>query len=342
MPSLLRSTLLLAVLWLPFFPAAAAKSSGPLQIYFIDVEGGQSTLVVTPSKLSLLVDTGFAGARDAERIAAAMKDAGLTQLDYVVITHYHGDHAGGVPDLTSRVKVDTFVDHGPNVEESSATKDVYAAYAKATAHAKRVSVKPGEGLPFKDIRLEFLTAAGERIAEPLPGAGEANPYCAGEPEAPDDASENSQSLGLLITFGKFRFLDLGDLTKKKTLDLVCPNNWIGTVDLYLTNHHGLDPDNPKALVWAVHPLVAVMNNGPHKGGNPAAWQIVHDSPGLQDLWQLHYAMDAPPDHNSPQKFIANVDDKSDGSFIKVTAEPNGSFEIENSRNHFSRRYHRSD
>lgn len=333
---------MLAALWLLSIPAAWAKPPQPLRIYFIDVEGGQSTLVLGPSKQSMLIDAGFAGERDADRIAAAMKAAGIKQLDYLVITHYHGDHAGGVPDLASRVKIDAFVDHGPNTEDSSSTKDIYTAYEKVTAHAKRVSIKPGEGLPFKEIRVEFLAAAGEHISDPLPGAGEANPYCAGEPTATTDTSENSQSLGLLISYGKFSFLDMGDLTKKKEIDLVCPNNWIGTVDLYLTTHHGADPDNPKALVWALHPLVAVMNNGPHKGGSAAAWEIVHDSPGLADLWQLHYSVDAGKEHNSVETVIANVDEKSDGNLIKVTAQPDGSFDVENSRNGYLKSYHRNE
>lgn len=341
MKTLLRPTLV-GVLWFSLLSIAWAKSPRPLQIYFIDVEGGQSTLVVSPSKQSLLIDTGWAGQRDAGRIAAAMKEAGIKQIDYLVVTHYHADHAGGIADLASRVKIETFVDHGPNTEDSPSTKDIYTAYEKVTAHAKRVSVKPGEGLPFKDIRVEFLTAAGQHISEPLPAAGEANPYCNGESPASTDSSENSQSLALLISYGKFRFLDLGDLTKKKETDLVCPNNWIGTVDLYLTTHHGLDPDNPKALVWAVHPLVAVMNNGPHKGGSAAAWQIVHDSPGLADLWQLHYAVDAGKEHNSAEIVIANVDRESDGNLIQVTAQPDGSFVVENSRNGYSKRYHRSE
>jgi len=135
---------------------------------------------------------------------------------------------------------------------------------------------------------------------------------------------------------------MGDLTKKKEIDLVCPNNWIGTVDLYLTTHHGADPDNPKALVWALHPLVAVMNNGPHKGGSAAAWEIVHDSPGLADLWQLHYSVDAGKEHNSVETVIANVDEKSDGNLIKVTAQPDGSFDVENSRNGYLKSYHRNE
>ena len=319
-------------------PGAYSRTGKDLRIYFIDVEGGQSTLVVTPAGKSVLIDTGWPGGRDADRIVNAARAAGLKQIDYVVITHFHADHVGGVPDLVSRMKVATFVDHGSSTEDSDAARSLYAAYEKATKSATRVVVKPGEGLPLSDIKLEFLTAAGESITSPLPGAGEANPYCYSEAPAPADASENSQSLGMLITYGKFKFLDLGDLTKIKELGLVCPNNLLGTVSLYLVTHHGGYPDNPKALVWVLHPLVAISNNGAHKGGNPDTWQIVHDSPGLADEWQLHYAADSDAKHNVAESFIANLDEKSDGHPIEVKASPDGKFRVTNTRNNYSKTY----
>jgi hypothetical protein len=153
-----------------------------------------------------------------------------------------------------------------------------------------------------------------------------------------DPSENAQSVGMLITYGHFRFLDMGDLTKRKERALVCPNNLIGTVDLYLTSHHGLDESNSRAMVHALRPRVAIMNNGAHKGGIPAAWQIVHDSPGLQALWQLHYAVDGGKDHNSPDEFIANLGEKDEGHSISVMARSNGSFTVTNSRNGLSKTY----
>ncbi len=332
--------LLSAWVCLLLVPSALAKLPKPLQIYFVDVEGGQATLIVSPSGQSILVDTGWAGfkGRDAGRIATAAKAGHIKQLDYVVITHYHPDHVGGVAQLAERMKIGTFVDHGPNTEDSDSTREGYAAYQKVIANARHVVVRPGEGLPLKGITLRVLTAAGERLSDPLPGAGEANPYCASEAEAPVDASENASSLGLLITYGKFRFIDLGDLTKKNELELVCPNNLVGTVDLYLTTHHGLDPDNPKAMVWALHPRVAIMNNGAHKGGRAAAWQIIQDSPGIEDLWQLHYAMDAGKEHNVAEKFVANVEESSDGHYIKVSAAPDGTFTVVNARNSYKKTY----
>lgn len=312
---------------------AAPANPKPLQIYFIDVEGGQATLVVSPSGQSLLIDTGWPGyeGRDADRILAAAHQADLTQIDYVLITHYHRDHVGGVPQLVDGIKVGTFVDHGPNLEDSQVTRTDYAAYEKAIAGHPRVTVKPGWELPIKGIEVRVLTAAGEHIASPLPGAGEANRYCAAESAAPTDDTENARSVGVLITYGHFRFLDLGDLTKKKELELACPNSLIGTVDLFLVTHHGADLSNPKALDWALHPRVAVIDNGPRKGSSPAAWQIVHDSPGLEDLWQLHYAAESDRDHNIDAEHIANVKENCEGKPIKVAASADGSFTLTNTR-----------
>src|SRR5215472_8854895 len=311
----------------------AAPTPKPLEIYFIDVEGGQATLVVSPSGESLLIDTGWPGneGRDADRILAAAHQASLKQIDYVLITHYHRDHVGGVPPLLDGIKVGTFLDHGPNLEDSQVTRTDYAAYEKAIAGHPRVTVKPGWALPIKGIEVRVLTAAGEHITDPLPAAGEANSYCRAEPATPEDPTENARSVGVLITYGKFRFLDLGDLTKKKELGLACPNNLLGTVDLFLATHHGTDLSNPKALVWALHPDVAVIDNGPRKGSSPAAWQIVHDSPGLRDLWQLHYAEESDREHNVDPEHIANVKENCEGKYLEVTAEKDGSFTLTNTR-----------
>src|SRR5438045_682649 len=297
-------------------PVASAKSAKPLDIYFIDVEGGQATLVVAPSGQAMLVDTGWPGfnGRDADRIVSAAKAAGIERIDYVLITHFHRDHVGGVTQLASQIKIGTFVDHGPNMEDAVDPREDYAAYEKVAAHSKRLTVKPGDQIPVKDINVQVLTSAGEHIIAALPRAGQVNPLCASEPEAAADSTENARSLGTLVTYGKFRFIDLGDLTKRKEKDLVCPNNLVGTVDLYLTTHHGLDQSNAKVIVDALHPRVAIMNNGAHKGGKPEAWKTVHDSPGLQDLWQVPYAEDAGKDYNVPENFIANLN-QTEGAYI---------------------------
>jgi competence protein ComEC len=335
----IRLIVCLLVVGLLLCAGALAKAPRPLQIYFIDVEGGQATLVVSPSRESMLIDTGWPdfNGRDAERIVRAAKAAKLKQIDYVLITHYHRDHVGGVTQLAERMKIGTFVDHGPNLEDSDAAREDYAAYEKVVAKARRIMVRAGDGIPIRGLTVRVLTAAGEHIADPLPGAGEANTYCDSEQEAAADATENARSLGVLITYRKFRFIDLGDLTKKKELELACLNNLVGKVDLYLVTHHGLDQSNAKAIVWGLHPGVAIMNNGSHKGGSPEAWQTVHDSPGLEDLWQLHYAEDAGKEHNTGEKFIANSGGK-DGNYIKVAAEPDGRFTVENSGNRFRKDY----
>lgn len=329
------------VLCLGALVGLAHARSKPLQIYAIDVEGGQATLIVTPSGQSLLIDTGWSGfnGRDADRIVAAAKTAGVKKLDYVLITHYHRDHVGGVPQLAERIPIGTFVDHGPNLQDAEDPREDYAAYLKVAARAHRTIVKPGDTIPLKGIKVQVLSAAGEHISEPLPGAGAPNSSCGLDPEPPADPGENARSLGTLITFGQFRLIDLGDLTRKKELELFCPRNLVGTVDLFVVSHHGFAESNSKAMVWALHPRVAIMDNGARKGGTPVAWQIVHDSPGLEDLWQLHYAVDGGNEHNVAQALIANPEENPDaGHYIKVIAHADGSFTVVNSRNNQAKTY----
>ena len=319
-------------------PSAEAKSSKSLHIYSIDVEGGQSTLLVSPSGKTLLIDAGWPGKLGADRVVTLARQLKIKKLDYVLITHFHHDHVGGIPDLVKQIKVGTFVDHGANREDSDITRKDYEAYQKVIAGSKHIVAKPGDHIHIKGLSVVVLTANGQHVAHALPGAGQANPFCAGEPDWTVDHSENAYSLGTLTTFGKFRFLDLGDLTKKKEAELMCPNNPIGSVDLFLVSHHGLDQSNSKALVDAVHPRVAIMNNGARKGASPEAWQIVHDSPGLAALWQLHYAEPGGKEHNVVDDFIANTETSSDGNHIEVTAHPDGTFTVKNSRNQFERTY----
>ena len=326
-----------AFLLIASIPAAHARS---LEIFFIDVEGGQATLIVSPSGQSMLVDTGWRGfdGRDADRIVRAAKAAGIKQINYVLITHYHRDHVGGVPQLADRMKILTFMDHGPNTENSRAPQEDYKDYAATFQKAEHVVLKPGDTIPLKGVTVNVLTANGEHVAAPLAGAGQPNPFCASTPKREPDPSENARSVGFLLTYGNFRFLDLGDLTWNKELELMCPNNPIGPVDLYLTSHHGLNQSGSPALVDAVHPRVAIMNNGARKGGSPDAWQIVKDAPGLEDLWQLHYAFEGGKEHNVPDPFIANIDENCQGQYLKVTVESNGSFSVFNQRNKYQKMY----
>ena len=331
-----KSLFSLLFLTLPLF--AAGKT---LDIYFLDVEGGQATLFIAPSGQSLLVDTGWPGfeGRDAKRIAGVAKMAGLKAIDYVLITHYHVDHAGGVPNLISAIPVKTFIDHGTSVETTPAGKTLVSDYDTARAKAKHLIAKPGFHIPIQGIDFEILTAAGNQISSPVAGAGQANSFCSGVKMKDPDPSENAQSIGSLITFGKFRAIDMGDLTWNKEYALACPVNLVGAVDLYLTTHHGLNQSNNPALVDALHPRVAIMNNGARKGGSPEAWQTVRDSPGLRDLWQIHTSVEGGAGHNVSEQFIANPDEKNDaGNWIKVSAESDGSFTVTNGRNNFSKTY----
>ena len=333
----MRTSLLTLFLLSALIPARAQQA---LNIYFIDVEGGQSTLFVSPSGQSVLVDTGWAGnnGRDASRIMEAAKLAGIRQIDYLVITHYHADHVGGVPQLAARIPILNFVDHGPSVEHGVQADGLYDAYRQVRAKGHHILAQPGEAIPVQGIHVQVLTAAGREIANPLPGAGAPNPFCKGVQRREHDPSENAQSVGILITYGKFRIIDLGDLTWNKELDLVCPSNKIGTVDVYLSTHHGMNLSNCPAIVHVLRPWVAVMNNGATKGGSPEAWQTIHTSPGLEDIWQLHYAEAGGKLHNGAEPYIANVSSGSDGHYIKLTAFPDGTFTVTNSRNGKSKTY----
>jgi beta-lactamase superfamily II metal-dependent hydrolase len=318
--------------------ALAAQSGGALDIYFIDVEGGQATLFVTPSGQSMLIDTGYPGFgdRDVSRVLSTIKGAGLTRLDYLLVTHYHNDHVGNAATIASKIPVGTFVDHGPTVETDDAARALYEGYVKARAAARHLLVKPGDKVPIRDLDVTIVTANGAHITQPLRPPAAPNPACAAFKSKEVDPSENARSVGSVIAFGQFRMIDLGDLTWNKEHELACPANLVGTIDLYLTTHHGLNQSGAPVLVHALQPRVAIMNNGPGKGGEAEAMRIVRQSPGLEDFWQLHYA-DTAGDANMPPPMIANLD-TSAAHFIKVTAQRDGSFTVTNGRTKDTRRY----
>jgi beta-lactamase superfamily II metal-dependent hydrolase len=353
--------------------SAQNKSSKTLDMYFIDTEGGHSTLYVSPSGESLLIDTGSPGNRDPDRIMAAIQAAGVTRIDHLLLTHYHGDHVGGLQELATRIPIAHFIDHGVTSEPKEMVPGFQKMYAEMSAKAKHTVVVPGDTIPFAGLTVTVVTSHGQVLKTPLAGGGNPNPACAGF--VPRDEShvdpDNPMSVGVVIAYGKFRTINLGDFTWNKEQELMCPNNPIGTVDLYLTSHHGIDQSGSAALVHGLRPRVAVMHNSAFKGGAIQTMQILHTSPGLEDIWQLHWAYAAGLEQNSPGLFIANMDDNAaianvllnppptfgqrrapggpgapgarkehtgPAFWIKASAEADGTFSVTNTRNNFTKTY----
>jgi competence protein ComEC len=334
-----------------------AQRSASLDIYSIDVEGGGATLFVSPAGESLLIDAGNPGSRDAGRIAAVAKHAGLRQIDYFLASHYHSDHVGGVAELAAQLPIRNFVDHGSEMHDEGRFRGsdaMFASYLAARAKGRPLQVKAGDRVPVAGLDVHVVSSDGVLITKPLAGGGRANSLCRDFTPQEEDRSENARSVGVVVRFGRFSMLALGDLTWNKERDLVCPNNLLGHVDVYLTTHHGLNLSGPKVLVHAITPRVAVMNNGPRKGASREAWTTVRSSPGLEDLWQLHYSVERPgtailnetqpsggPALNVPEPFIANLDEAAEhepAHFLRLAASKDGSFVVENPRNGHRKTY----
>jgi competence protein ComEC len=291
---------------------AAQTSTTALNIYYIDTEGGQSTLFVGPTGESLLVDTGNAGERDLSRIAETLRAAGVSRIDHMWTTHFHGDHIGALLELAKQFPVQHFYDHGaPHANDRIISAAFLTAYTEIS-QGKRSIVKPGDKVKMSGLDVTTVASANKFIRTNLTGGGRANTACADVKPMDESAyidADNGDSAGFVLAYGKFRTVDLGDLTWNGEMDLMCPTNRIGTVDVYLTSHHGLEKSGSPALVHALQPRVAVMNNGTRKGGDANAFRVLHASPGLEDLWQLHWAYNAGLE-NAPAMFIANVDDNA--------------------------------
>jgi len=311
--------------------AVAAQAAKNLEIFFIDTEGGQATLVAGPSGQAMLIDTGYAGfgGRDANRIADAAKLAHVKRINVLFLTHYHADHAGGVKNLLEVLPVESFYDHGNKADDDKANSD---DYNKARGSSPHFVYKPGDKIPIKDLDITVVAAAHQHIET----KGLPNPFCTGLAPKDGETGENPYSGGVVIQFGKFRFGDLGDNMWNEELALLCPENRVGKLDLLLTPHHGTHVS--PAADYAMAPRVVIMNNGATKGGNPDAYKMWEAMKGLEDLWELHFAMAGGKDGNSPDTFIANIDEKCEGKYLKVTAHEDGSFTVYNSRNKYTKTY----
>src|ERR1700722_391094 len=336
----------------PAHGAEPASNSG-LKIYFIDVEGGQSTLIILPSHQSLLIDTGFAGtgadgyhpgnpkqARDANRIVAAARDAGISKIDYLLLTHFHSDHDGGLKELSQLLPIGALIDHGkpgPGAEkENQETADAFKDYLLVRPGRGHIEPRPGDRLPLQGVEATVVSSDGITITAPLAAAGAPNHACGREADPPLDTLENPRSTGILLRYGKFRFLDLGDLSGKPLFDLSCPKSLIGHVDAYLVPHHGGADGDVPATFAAFSPRVAIMNNSATKGGAQLTYKDLHAVAKTEDVWQLHRST-AAGESNFAASRIANLDDAT-SYWIEMVAQADGSFQVFNARTGNGTRY----
>lgn len=323
--------------------AATLTAADTLDIYFIDVEGGQSTLIATPAGESLLIDTGYGGndGRDANRIMTAVRAAGLKQIDYLLITHFHPDHDGGVGALAKQIPIRTFIDHGgfdPAIVKDVAANAIaaYDAYVTVRATGKHLEPKPGDRLPLKGLDVVFVSSAKATIDKAVAGSAQRTPGCPSPAPSANEALENPRSTGFHLRFGDFRFIDLGDLSGAPLFSLVCPANKLGRIDAYLLPHHGGSDVAHPSLIAALNPRVAIVNNGQIKGGQAPTFDMLHAARGLEDVWQLHRSRNDAV-KNFGDATIANLDETT-GHWIKLSASIDGSFTMTNGRTNVSKKY----
>ena len=363
---MIRKMLLLSMLGLSASLAVAqTKNPKSLNIYVIDVEGGNAVLFVAPSGESMLVDTGNGGdgaVRDAGRIMAAVKDAGVKRIDHLIITHYHNDHIGGLSELARQISIKEFIDHGTNTQPGPNIDPVLQHYSELYSQAKHTIAKPGDKVAIAGLDWRIVASDGQVLKTPLSGAGASNPYCANFRPADVPQTEDDHSVGSFVTFGKFHTIILGDLTLNRQFDLMCPNNRLGTVDLDLLARHG--NVNSELLLFPLHPRAAIMNDGTRKGAPPEAMKVLFSSPTLLDVWEMHFSLLSGQEYTVPGMFIANTIDEplaampvapqaapSQGQqappppqhngtayYFKVSAQQDGTFTVTNTRNGFSKTY----
>ena len=329
-----------ACLALALVPLTAAQA---LRIYFIDTEGGQSTLIVTPAGQSLLIDSGFPGdgkfsstpgtpadARDANRIVAALKDAGLSRVDVFVLTHAHADHSGGITELAAQVPIGTFVDNGgplANADAVAGTLEAFKWYEAVRARGRHIVARPGAKLPLKGIDVTVVSAAGKTLTKALKGGGAANPACTSA-TPPQEPTENPRSVAVVVQFGRFRYLDPGDLTGDPLFALTCPKNMIGPLSVYRVAHHGGADAADPATFAALRPRAAIVINGPMKGGAPNLMAELRKHPDI-DTWQLHHSLLRGAEDVDAER-VVNLDTTT-ADWLKVTANSDGTFSITNPR-----------
>lgn len=309
--------------------ARADASNRRLDIYFVDVEGGAATLLVTPAGESILIDSGYPDnqGRDLNRILAVVRDvAGLARIDYAAVTHWHRDHYGNHAALAAAIPIGEFYDRGipEALPEDPEFEARIADYRRATQNRSN-TLRAGDVFvldsPSAPLSVQVVTADRQVI----PNTGAPNPFKDRHVPQPEDPSDNAASLSLLFEFGPFRFLCCGDLTWNVEAALVTPNNPLGQVDLFMVTHHGLPSSNNPALVLAIDPVVAVMCNGPTKGGDPQTLATLREVNSLKALYQLHRNVGLAADEQTPAEFIANSGptETCDGVWIKASVAPDG-------------------